>query len=49
MNQVLHDMRHFLLTESDAGVAEPDIFTIVFVRVVEIGLPLDIVTLALVK
>ena len=41
-NDVLHDMRHFLLAEADAGISQSNVLTVVFVGIVKIALALDI-------
>ena len=42
VNDILHDMRHFLLAEADTGVSQPNILTVVFVGIVKIAFALDI-------
>ena len=41
-NDVLHDVRHFLLAEADTGISQSNVLTIVFVGIVKIALALDI-------
>ena len=41
-NDVLHDVRHLLLTEADTGISQSNILAIVFVGIVKIALALDI-------
>ena len=41
-NDVLHDVRHLLLAEADAGISQSDILTVVFVGIVKIALSLGI-------
>ena len=47
IDDVLHDMRQFLLAEADAGVAQADVLTVVLVGVFKVGLALHVVALAL--
>ena len=42
-------MGHFLLTESDTGVSEPQVIAVVLVRIVEIVLSLNIEATAFFK
>ena len=41
-NDVLHDMRHFLLAETDAGISQPNVLTVVFIGIVKIALEMCI-------
>ena len=41
-NDVLHDVRHFLLAEADTGIPQSNVLTVVFVGIVKIALALDI-------
>ena len=41
-NDVLHDMRHFLLAEADTGISQSNVLTVVFIGIVKIALALDI-------
>ena len=45
IDDVLHNMSFFLLTEIQSGIAKPDINAVVFVRVRKILLSFDIVSL----
>ena len=40
VNDVFHDIGHFLLPETDAGVSKPDVLAVVFIGVVKIAFPL---------
>ena len=46
VNDILHDMRHFLLAEADTGISQSNILTVVFVGIVKVALALDIPALA---
>ena len=41
-NDVLHDVRHFLLAEANAGISQSNVLTVVFVGIVKIALALNI-------
>ena len=45
-NDVLHDVRHFLLAEADTGISQSNVLTVVFVGIVKIALALHIPALA---
>ena len=47
VNNVLHNVSHLLLTESDACITETNILAIVFIRIIKIVLALYVPTLAL--
>ena len=47
VDDVFHDVGFFLVAEKGSGVAETDIFAVVFLGVVEIGVPLDVVAFGL--
>jgi len=47
IDNVLHDMRQFLLAEADAGFAQANVLAVVFVGVFEAGLAFHVETLAL--
>ena len=49
VNDVLHDVSHFLLTKSYTGVSQPHILTVEFVRIVKIAFAFHIPALALGK
>ena len=41
-NDVLHNIRHFLLAEADTGISQSNVLTVVFVGIVKIALALHI-------
>lgn len=46
IDDVLHDMCQPLLAEADAGVAQADILTVIFVGIFEVGFAFHVVALA---
>lgn len=46
VNDVFHDVSHFLLTESDARISQSYILAIILVGIIEIALAFNIPTLA---
>lgn len=49
VDDILHDMGHFLLAETDPGISQPQVLAVVFVGVIKIILPLHIPSFALAK